>query len=327
MNIADISTSSISQFPKLCREIAENTASAEVRQLAEIAMRLSEKVEQLETRISCPRPMDLVFVRHGYSEANHAKALFRKGQISEEMLARINSTPDNHFRLTDIGIRQAEAAGLWIKQNINFKFDVCYVSDFRRAQETAAILGTKMGLDVPWRINVFLGERNWGDYLSLDLKQIEAEEKKRISNPRHWRPPVLGGQSLREHQSTLRLGLMSLFSSHHSEAVLSTGHGEQIIGSMDIIEKLPEKLISKLLEQGVPNAGIVHYSRRCPVSGKIDKNFRWRRLVDPTYSDRFKNSWNGSWTRISRPTLTNEELLKLASEQPQFFVFNGDNLS
>ena len=316
MQIKSVDANQISNFPILCRQIAEGADKPELRQMADMIGKLADHLQALETRISNPRPMDLIFVRHGYSEANHAKRLIKENKISEELEKKINNYPDNRFRLTAQGRQQAVNTGLWLKQNLNFKLDVCYVSDFCRAQETAAILGEKLELEVPWRINVFLGERNWGDFPNLPQELRKEEERKRIANPRHWRPPVVGGQSLRELETTLRIGLMSLFTSHHNEAVLATGHGEQIIACMDIIEKLPEKLVSKLLADGIPNGGIVHYSRCCPETGAVDKNFRWRRLVDPSNSERHKKRWNGNWQRISRPTFTTEELLQLSAEHP-----------
>ena len=84
--------------------------------------------------------VELVLVRHGRSEGNEAREQSKQGDNSPytpEFRARGN----REWRLTDLGIAQATAAGRWIREHISPAFSRYYTSEYLRARETAGHLG------------------------------------------------------------------------------------------------------------------------------------------------------------------------------------------
>ena len=110
-------------------------------------------------------PLDLVLVRHGQSEANLAKRRSEAGDHS----AYTEAFKDRHsssFRLTELGRKQAQLAGVclrelfYVDQHGDAIFDRFITSEYTRAMETAA----RMNLPkARWYRDVYLTERNWGD--------------------------------------------------------------------------------------------------------------------------------------------------------------------
>lgn len=107
--------------------------------------------------------MIICLVRHGQSEANEKNIL---------------SGYHEDYPLTPIGVRQAEKAGVMLR---DIKFDVVYTSKLIRAISTAYLIENNIGYKFPsWIKNENLNERNYGilgghrmDY----LRSIFGEEK------------------------------------------------------------------------------------------------------------------------------------------------------
>jgi len=63
----------------------------------------------------------------------------------------------SQWRLTDKGRKQAQAAGVWLKENFSkdmcFKFDSYYTSEYVRAVESAALLGLE---NADWNVDFHL---------------------------------------------------------------------------------------------------------------------------------------------------------------------------
>lgn len=87
-------------------------------------------------------PNDLVFVRHGESEANIVQHADKGGRLHESRVA-INARPDWEQRLSGRGIEQAGMAKAWMDQHLGgaASFDLRYFSAFLRTRETPAYLG------------------------------------------------------------------------------------------------------------------------------------------------------------------------------------------
>jgi broad specificity phosphatase PhoE len=87
-------------------------------------------------------PIDLVFVRHGQSEANIVQVADKDG-FAHEMHEEVNERPDWEQRLSRLGIQQAHKAKDWVDQNLGGaeSFDFRYFSPFLRTRETAAYIG------------------------------------------------------------------------------------------------------------------------------------------------------------------------------------------
>ena len=74
-------------------------------------------------------PKDLLFVRHGQSEANIVQKRDDHG-VDPAVAAALFERPDWQHRLSDLGVEQAKNAGKWLRQNIGdiALFDALYVS-------------------------------------------------------------------------------------------------------------------------------------------------------------------------------------------------------
>src|SRR3990167_8242342 len=91
-------------------------------------------------------PNHLVLVRHGESEGNVVARAGKAGNhqlFTDEFFER----PGHEWRLTDTGVEQAKAAGLWIGRfllsvypELNDGFGVYYTSPHIRTRETAGHL-------------------------------------------------------------------------------------------------------------------------------------------------------------------------------------------
>jgi len=88
-------------------------------------------------------PVDLVFVRHGRSEGNEAREQSKQGDNShytDEFRARRN----REWRLTDLGIEQAKAAGHWIPFGLLLAFSID--SDEEEARRSVILTPRNLGL-------------------------------------------------------------------------------------------------------------------------------------------------------------------------------------
>src|ERR1700758_327721 len=111
-------------------------------------------------------PIDLVFVRHGQSEANIVQVADKDG-FAHEMHEQVNERPDWEQRLSRLGIQQAHKAKGGNDRNLGGagSFAFRYFSPFLRARAPAAYIG---GLDCgDWIIEDRMVERSWGIYGTL----------------------------------------------------------------------------------------------------------------------------------------------------------------
>src|SRR3989338_3424748 len=118
-------------------------------------------------------PIDLLLVRHGQSEGNKARRCSEGGDHS----AFTDEFRDRHsasFRLTELGRKQAEEAGAWLRKEFwpGYAFDRYVTSEYARAMETAALLNLP---NAEWLCDFYLTERDWGE---MDIcPENEREEK------------------------------------------------------------------------------------------------------------------------------------------------------
>ena len=123
--------------------------------------------------------MELVFIRHGFSEWN-AKNLFTGGR---------------DVNLTERGVEEAKAAGKKLL-DANFEFDIAFTSVLTRAIKTCNIvLEESHQLWIPQVKNWRLNERHYGELQGLDKKA--TAEKYGDEQVHIWRrsydtlPPLL----------------------------------------------------------------------------------------------------------------------------------------
>jgi len=131
-----------------------------------------------------------------------ARATKRASSPSKVTTARIlsGSAPalNREWRLTDLGIAQAQAAGEFIRKQVSPTFSRYYTSEYLRARETAAHLRLP---EARWVQDILLRERSWGraDFVMPESQRYErfsAELAARREDPCYWRPPE--GESLAE---------------------------------------------------------------------------------------------------------------------------------
>lgn len=110
----------------------------------------------------------------------------RHGESTFNVQRRINGDPAVPVVLTELGRSQSRRLGLQLR---GLPIDVCWVSRFRRAQETAALV--LEGRSVPVREDARLDDLGVGE---LEGKHADAHRDWRTSHNRNEAPS--GGESL-----------------------------------------------------------------------------------------------------------------------------------
>jgi len=172
-------------------------------------------------------PRDLVFVRHGQSEANVVQSADKEGLVHEQRDA-ISERPDWTQRLSRLGIEQARQAKEWIDLNLGgaSSFDFRYFSPFLRTRETAAHIG---GSDCgDWIIEDRVVERSWGIYGSLP--RADREEMFGLTTKMYkqspWYTKLEGGESRYEVSHRFRDFQGTLHREGAGKRVLVVTHGD-----------------------------------------------------------------------------------------------------
>lgn len=241
-----------------------------------------------------PLPIDLVLVRHGESEGNVANKRDRAGDpslLTESHRARHTST----YRLTENGIKQAKAAGQWIRKSIPGSFDHFLTSPFVRARETAAYL------DLPnaaWEVDPYLVERDHGELDGLSqaekLDKFGPDKVREILHNFYRKAP--------NGESRLDIGLrwdrvmLSLSKRHSEHRVIIVAH-ETIIESGLIrrlhwsVEQFQQWKEANDPKTKIHNCQVIHFTRRNPETGQVIDKVRWWRSVCPWQPELTPGSW------------------------------------
>lgn len=262
-------------------------------------------------------PIDLVLVRHGESEGNAANKRSRSGDdqhFSDAFKGRHSSS----WRLTDLGREQARQAGVWIRERLDIEaFDRAYVSEYVRAQETAA------RLELPglrWYVESYLRERDWGDLDVMThaerMARFEESLKRRKVQSFYWIPP--NGESLATMTLRIDRALNTLHRECSDKRVIMVLHGEIMWGFRVRLERMSQQRFleldsSKDSRNFIHNCQILHYTRRDPETRKLTRAYNWVRSICPWEPTRSRNSWEP----IVRRAFTNEELMQLVEQTPR----------
>ncbi len=265
-------------------------------------------------------PNDLVFVRHGESEANvvqHAE----KHATPHPFEQAIHDRPDWQQRLSRTGIGQAQLAKVWLDEHLGgaASFDFRYFSPFLRARETAAHLG---GPDCgDWIIEDRVVERGWGAYGAVPARERERlfALTKRMYEQSPWYVRLDGGESRYEVSDRFRDFLGTLHREAAGKRVLVVTHGDLIgIARYNIERMLPEQFeaMDGDKSQTIKNCAVVHYSRVHPEDpGDVRDKINWRRMINPV--DPPRSPFGGEWVELPpRPKYTGAELLAQAAVAP-----------
>lgn len=263
-----------------------------------------------------PLPKDIVFIRHGESEANvvGTNAMYA---TQESRPAGFQTRHDSYMRLSPLGVEQAKIAGEWLRENNLAHPDSQYSSPHIRTRETAAhlSLGNEWIVDDLWR------ERDWGEYGAKYSKSdqeknfpFSAAMKKQSSW--YWKP--VGGESL---ATGVRFRFDSVINSLgrmvNIESVIGVTHGEFINVARFVLERMtPEQWIEMDNDpkNKIQNAMIVHYSRVNPDTGVVSKHFKFKRMVCPW--DTSLSIDNGDWVYIKTRKFSDDDLLKSVEIYP-----------
>lgn len=263
-----------------------------------------------------PMPNELVFVRHGQSEANIIQKE-RLPQPSSEAIQAVKDRPDWQQRLSALGIMQAKNAKQWIDQNLGGvqSFDGRYLSPFLRTRETAAYIG---GDDCAnWTVDDRVVERSWGVYGTV----ARADQRKQfpLTNRLHkatpWYVRFDGGESMPDVYGRFRDFQGTLHREQSGRRVIVVSHGDFInVARYGIERMLPEQweAIDRDPTYTIRNCSITHYSRVNPHDeNDVRDKLHWRRMV---YPDALHESPDGGqWVELpERQRFSGAELLAQA---------------
>lgn len=265
-------------------------------------------------------PNDIVFVRHGLSEANIIQTLDKTGE-SHERADAINHRPDWQQRLSKKGIEQAESAKLWIDQNLGgvALFDARYVSPFLRTRETAAYIG---GLEAgEWTIDDRIVERSWGVYGTVP----RAEQRSQfpltamLQDATPWYVRFDGGESMPDVYGRFRDFQGTLHREQEGRRVIVVSHGDFINVARYGIERMrPEQweAMDRDPNYTIRNCSVLHYSRVNPEDeNDVRDKITWRRMVYPNAIEESPDG--GKWVELpGRQRFTGAELLEQANFAP-----------
>lgn len=261
-------------------------------------------------------PVDLFLTRHGESEGNKANKYSRNGDnkfFTPEFLDKHSRV----FRLTDKGIRQAKAAGEWLKENVQMPFDRFYVSDYIRAMETAGHMNLP---NANWRREFHLRER---DMALMD--NCPDDEKKRmyyLEVKQHERDPFLsypagGGESIASHGLRLKATMIAHWARECSDKrIIAVCHGHVMRGLQLEFESLGHDDFIRLDSSEEPadkirNCQILWYTRRNPWTGDLDDRLVAVRSICPHNSQGQVEDFG--WKKIVRHRYSNDDLLEEVS--------------
>ncbi len=265
-------------------------------------------------------PNDIVFVRHGQSEANIIQRLTKEGK-SHAHESDINDRPDWKQRLSCKGVEQAKNAKLWIDENLDGveSFDARYVSPFLRTCETAAYIG---GMHVgEWTIDDRIVERSWGVYGIVP----RAEQRShfpltaKLHSATPWYVRFDGGESMPDVYGRFRDFQGTLHREQSGRRVLVVSHGDFINVARYGIERMrPEQweAVDRDPKFTIRNCSITHYTRINPEDqNDIRDKISWRRMVYPEAVEESPDG--GAWVELpARQRFTGEELLEQAAFAP-----------
>lgn len=258
-----------------------------------------------------PLPNDLLFMRHGESEANVLLEQIAADPLNTD---RREEYHDSMIRLTDKGISQAKAAGKWLKENGFGSFDRYSVSPYARTRETAGYLE----LSGSWRIDDRIREQNWGEYNLIGMDDIERDSKRSrtLYNQSYWYWHPRGGESLSsEVRARFTRVLDGLHRDPDSKRVLFVTHGAYMQMVRFELERMtPEAWEDTWKQWSIDNCQILHYTRINPVTGEQASKISWMRSINPSDPSR---SWHGGkWQTIEHQTYTDKELLDMVDDLP-----------
>lgn len=183
----------------------------------------------------------LVLVRHGESTYN-AKGVWT-GWLDPP--------------LSEKGFEEARQAGKLLK---DIKFDIAYVSDLLRAQQTLDEIKKVLGVEILTTINPAIKERNYGDYTDKNKweveKQLGEEEFKKLR--RSFDYPVPNGESLKDvYNRTIPYYQGEILPKlKNGQNILISAHGNSLRALTKYLENISDEGIESL---EIPTGQVIAY--------------------------------------------------------------------
>lgn len=271
-------------------------------------------------------PKDIVLVRHGQSEGNVASHASEAGDhrfFTPEHRDRHNSA----WRLTDDGVKQAQATGEWLRSQELTNFDRYMSSEYLRCIETAAHLGFQCA---EWFMDYNLRERDYG------LMDVVSDHEKKTAFANHHRQfghhrfyaNLPDGETMARLamrlSATVMEDLQAFGNEHPDGRVLIVSHGGTMRAFQTILERKSgwqyhaEESESPTFKK-INNCQVLHYTRANPFDASdVRGHMAWTRSVCPWDTSRSSNEWRP----IIRPRYTNADLLALAASYPRLIHEN-----
>lgn len=273
-------------------------------------------------------PREIVFARHGQSEANIVQKDDNHG-VRPMIAANIFARPDWMNRLTPLGIEQADQAKLIIDQELGglASFDTLYVSPFMRTRETAAHMG---GMDLGgWTVDDRLVERSWGVYGKVpraeQRSQFPLTSQEKLANP--WYTRLDGGESMPDVYARFRDFQATLHREQANNRVFVVTHGDFMnVARYGIERMLPEEWedMDEDRRFTITNCMMIDWTRQNPDDPEdIRDKIRWRRYINPL--DLSDAPFDGQWTELKeRRRYFGSDLIKQVERSPR--LLEGDYL-
>lgn len=266
-------------------------------------------------------PLEIVFARHGQSEANIIQKHDDHG-ISPELAAQIYARPDWMQRLSELGVEQAKRAREVIDRELGGldSFDALYVSPFMRTRETAAHMG---GPDVGgWTIDDRLVERSWGVYGKMpraeQRSQFPRTAAEKLINP--WYARLDGGESMPDVYERYRDFQSTLHREQAGKRVFVVTHGDFMnVARYGIERMLPEQWeeVDDDKHLKITNCMMINWSRVNPDDATdVRDKLHWRRYINPL--DATNAPFGGKWIEMKeRRRYSGSELLGQIERAPK----------
>jgi len=270
-----------------------------------------------------PMPTDIFAVRHGESEGNIGHSKNRKN-LGHEVPEALYDIPGCDWRLTEKGVEQAKAAGIWFAQAKDIPhLDAGLVSPYIRAVETAAHLGLAPNGSQFWTHDNRLRERDWGE-MDRVQSQDEYDAHRHIlarCTDGNWQGKPPGGESILQLHDRVALVNGSLARHYPEMCIVLVTHGE-FKGALAMsyhhwTMKYAEQLSAERHYLTNPvNCQITQYSHRDPDSGDIRPHISFVRSIVPWDLDH-KN--NRDWTKVRTKKYCDSDLFDQVENYRHYF--------
>jgi broad specificity phosphatase PhoE len=201
-------------------------------------------------------PTRLTIIRHGESEQNVALDLFQNDL--DGVLAQQKKIRDADIQLTKKGIEQAQKTGLYLASTP--AFDICFVSPYRRAVQTATEITNVLGYPLTTHPDFRLREKEFGRLHGYSKEEIKTQYPEEYMDRErdgkfYYRLPR--GENYLDVLNRIYSFLSKLSRDYAGKNVLIVAHQVPYVLFKSIFEHLSEKEILGLPQP--PNCAIQEF--------------------------------------------------------------------